>query len=136
MQVARVQCGHGRVAHIEHGRNVCDAGRVPAQRLVKRRRSLPRVERGIYGAGRELRVGRGEQEFGRRKCKQEDGPTAAGPQWARDLRTQNMPYMVVTRDVSQLSGWLNADAYRNIWSMVVTPEVSQPETSALKFFKL
>ena len=48
MQVERVQCGHGRVAHIEHGRNVCDAGRVPAQRLVKRRRSLPRVERGIY----------------------------------------------------------------------------------------
>jgi len=47
-----------------------------------------------------------------------------------------MPNMVVTRDVSQLSGWLNADAYRNIWFRVVTPEVSQLETSALKFFKL
>ena len=124
------------VAHVEHGRNVCDAGRVPAQRLVERRRSLPRVKRGIYGAGRELRVGRGEQEFGRQKCKQEDGPTAAGAQWARELRTQNMPDMVVTRDVFQLSGWLNANAYRNICFMVVTPEVSQLEMSALKFFKL
>ena len=26
-------------------------------------------------------------------------------------RTQNMPYMVVTLEVSTLSGWLNADAY-------------------------
>ena len=25
-------------------------------------------------------------------------------------RTQNMPYMVVTLEVSKLSGWLNADA--------------------------
>ena len=26
-------------------------------------------------------------------------------------RTQNMPFMVVTLEVSKLSGWLNADAY-------------------------
>ena len=26
-------------------------------------------------------------------------------------RTLNMPYMVVTLDVSKLSGWLNANAY-------------------------
>ena len=25
-------------------------------------------------------------------------------------RTSNMPYMIVTLDVSKLSGWLNADA--------------------------
>ena len=29
---------------------------------------------------------------------------------ARAERTLNMPYMVVTLDVSKLSGWLNADA--------------------------
>ena len=91
-----------------------------------------------------------------------------------------MAYMVVTLEVSKLSGWLNADATcreskrrhgevqagrrqaagdggasraqgkdrlqiggrtgvertRNIWFMVVTPEVSQLETSASKFFML
>ena len=52
------------------------------------------------------------------------------------MRTQNMPDMVVTLDVFQLSGWLNATAYRNICFMVVTPEVSQLEMSALKFFEL
>ena len=62
----------------------------------------------------------------------------AGPNWgsgaeyARSQRTQNMPYMVVTLDVSRLSGWLNAFASLNIWLMSVTPEVSQPDMSALK----
>merc|ERR1719424_2342665 len=40
--------------------------------------------------------------------------------------------MFVTLDVSRFSGWLNADASLNIFSMVVTPEVSQLEMSALK----
>jgi len=44
--------------------------------------------------------------------------------------------MSVTLEVSKLSGWLNADAYRNMELMSVTLEVSQLETSALKFFKL
>ena len=43
--------------------------------------------------------------------------------------------MLVTLDVSKLSGWLNADAPENILYIVVTPEVSQSETSALKSFK-
>ena len=30
---------------------------------------------------------------------------------ARAERTENMAYMVVTLDVSKLSGWLNADAF-------------------------
>ena len=51
---------------------------------------------------------------------------------AQGTRTQNMPYMVVTLDVSRLSGWLNAFASLNIWLMSVTPEVSQPDMSALK----
>ena len=35
---------------------------------------------------------------------------ALGAARARVLRTLNMPYMVMTLDVSKLSGWLNADA--------------------------
>ena len=40
--------------------------------------------------------------------------------------------MVVTLDVSRLSGWLNADASSNMLLMSVTPEMFQAETSALK----
>ena len=40
-------------------------------------------------------------------------------------RTQNMPYMFVTREVSKERGWLNVRASLNIPSMVVTLEVSQ-----------
>eukprot|EP00964_Phaeocystis_antarctica_P046653 scaffold26979_cov53-Phaeocystis_antarctica.AAC.4 len=40
-------------------------------------------------------------------------------------RTWNMKYMVVTLDVSKLSGWLNADARRNMTYMVVTLDVSK-----------
>ena len=51
---ARLQIG-GKArggAHEEHEAHVCDAGGVEAQRLVERRRGLPRVERRAYGAGR------------------------------------------------------------------------------------
>ena len=37
----------------------------------------------------------------------------------------NMPYMLLTLDVSKLSGWLNADARRNMLCMVVTLDVSK-----------
>ena len=46
-----------------------------------------------------------------------------------------MPLISVTLEVSKLSGWLNADAPRNIWYILVTPEVSQLDMSALKSFK-
>ena len=36
-----------------------------------------------------------------------------------------MMLVVVTREVSKLSGWLNASAKRNIWYMVVTRVVSK-----------
>ena len=39
-------------AHVEHVPRGCDAGGVEAQRLVERRRALPRVERRAYRAGR------------------------------------------------------------------------------------
>ena len=47
--------------------HVRDAGRVEAQRLVKRRRALPRVERRAYGAGRA--AGREAEDGGRRRCR-------------------------------------------------------------------
>ena len=34
-----------------------------------------------------------------------------------------MPYISVTLEVSKLSGWLNADAWKNMASMFVTLEV-------------
>ena len=50
---ARLQIGSSmRGAHREHGAHVCDAGGVEAQRLIERRRALPRVERRAYDAGR------------------------------------------------------------------------------------
>ena len=49
-----------------------------------------------------------------------------------------MDAMVVALDVSKLSGWLNADPQpsertENMYAMLVTLEVFQPEMSALKF---
>ena len=40
-------------------------------------------------------------------------------------RTRNMPYMVVTLEVSKLSGWLNTDAEENMLRMSVTLDVSR-----------
>ena len=40
-----------------------------------------------------------------------EGPTVEDEGRARAERTENMLYMLVTLDVSKLSGWLNADAY-------------------------
>eukprot|EP00964_Phaeocystis_antarctica_P090309 scaffold57751_cov63-Phaeocystis_antarctica.AAC.4 len=41
-------------AHVEHVAHVRDAGGVEAQRLVERRRVLPRVERRACGAGQGI----------------------------------------------------------------------------------
>ena len=49
-----------RGAHPEHAEHVCDARRVPAQRLVERIRSLPSRQKGTdagRGAAREVGVG-------------------------------------------------------------------------------
>ena len=56
-------------AHGEHMDNVRDAGGVEAQRLVERRRGLPRVERegmrcARRGAGRKAQEGVGQRERG------------------------------------------------------------------------
>ena len=49
-----------RRAHVEHGVHSLDAGRVKAQRLVERRRVLPRVGRRACDAGRGARARRRE----------------------------------------------------------------------------
>ena len=56
-----------------------------------------------------MRQGRGPAEAHERHARRE-GPAvkAAGGYRACAERTWNMPYMVVTLDVSKLSGWLNA----------------------------
>ena len=63
-------------AHPERLLHGCDVGGVEAQRLVERRRALPRVERRAYDAGRA--AGREAGGDGRRRCKQcaGEGPTA------------------------------------------------------------
>ncbi len=39
-----------------------------------------------------------------------EAPTVEAEGRARAERTENMPLVIMTLDVSQLSGWLNADA--------------------------
>ena len=51
-------------AHLKHALCGCEAGRVEAQRLVERRRELPRFERRAYGAVR----GAGCMGSGRRRA--------------------------------------------------------------------
>ena len=45
--------------------------------------------------------------------------------WLNADAPENMPYMFVTLEASKLSGWLNADATENMPYMVVTLEVSK-----------
>ena len=92
--------------HVAHGR---DAGGVEAQRLVEGRRLLPSRREGKRCGGGEVRAGRQEglgcggsttsgMHGGKARLK------AWGPR-ARAVRTWNMAYMVVSLQVSMLSGW-------------------------------
>ncbi len=49
---------------------------------------------------------------GRRKRRKQSrkAPTVEAEARTRKERTENMPFMLVTLEVSRLSGWLNADA--------------------------
>ena len=73
---------------------------------VERRAHAMRSERCGPGGGRVWGGGGASGVHG-------EGPTAkAGAQGMRGAeRTRNMLYMIVTLDVSKLSGWLKADAY-------------------------
>ena len=70
-----------------------------------------RESKGGRGAGRAARAGR-RQGVGRRRRKRlaRGGPDSRLGDRARAERTWNMPFMVVTLEVSKLSGWLNAYA--------------------------
>eukprot|EP00964_Phaeocystis_antarctica_P086460 scaffold54754_cov65-Phaeocystis_antarctica.AAC.2 len=102
-----------RGAHHEHVVHVRDTGRVEAQRLVERRRALPSRKEGRTMPGEVRAEGAGGAWAGgsaRAACTAR-GPGCEGLGGYRACaeRTSNMPYMVVTLDVSKLSGWLNAD---------------------------
>ena len=56
-----------------------------------------------------MRAGRMSGRRRRRKqCKK--APTVGAEARTRKERTENMPFILMTLDVSKLSGWLNADA--------------------------
>ena len=100
-----------RGAHGEHAVHGRDAGRVEAERLVERRRVLPsrkaNMRRGKRCVPGGVRAWGGSDACGVHG----KGPTQGlGGHRARAERTRNMAHMVVTLDVSKLSGWLNADA--------------------------
>jgi hypothetical protein len=104
-----------RGAHVEHVVHGRDAGGVNAQRLVEGRRGLPSRRGGHAMRGEEVRAGRRVGLWG-------GGGTTSGMHgekvrlkaWgprACAKRTENMWLMVVTLEVSTLSGWLKAVAY-------------------------
>ena len=106
-----------RGAHVKHVRHARDAGRVEAHRLVERRRELPRGKRGGRGEkGATCGAGGGAEGRGgggggaSRVQGVSQLRRVAGQGVARAERTLNMEFMLVTLDVSKLSGWLNADA--------------------------
>jgi len=104
--------GGMRGAHLEHEAHGRDAGGVEAQRLVEGRRGLPsRRERAHAMRGGEVRAGRRERGHGAAAtaCTLGARLKAWGPR-ARAERTSNIWLMVVTLEVSKLSGWLKADA--------------------------
>jgi hypothetical protein len=109
--------GHARRAHREHVAHVSDAGGVEAQRMVEGRRGLPSRREGMQCGGGEVRAARREGlGCGGGTTRGMHGDVtgmaqlkAWGPR-ARAERTWNMWAMVVTLEVSKLSGWLNTDA--------------------------
>ena len=98
-----------RRAHLKHAFHVPDAGRVEAQRLVERRRLLQSRKGGI-GGGATCGLGRGRAWGGRSASSVQQGPDIGVEGRARSERTPNIHSMLVTLDVSKLSGWLNAVA--------------------------
>ena len=98
-------------AHVEHVRHILDAGGVEAQRLVERPRVLPSRKQGMRcGASCASRKA---WKLGRRREAAAGASVARTRRtgdWRAGERTENMAYMVVTLEVSKLSGWLNADA--------------------------
>eukprot|EP00964_Phaeocystis_antarctica_P091314 scaffold58545_cov57-Phaeocystis_antarctica.AAC.2 len=86
-------------AHVEHALHVLDAGRVEAQRLVERRRFLPRVERRAYCTVRgELRNAGGG---GRPRCKQRVGEGSTAD-WGQGTRGAHGEHELHGRDAGRV----------------------------------
>ena len=111
---ARLQIG-GRArggAHVEHAAHGGDAGGVEAQRLVERRRVLPRVKKEACGAGRGIRVGRREaagdrgassvQERARLQIQGRARGGAHGEQIAHICDTRGVPVGYVRVEILQV----------------------------------
>ena len=102
-------CGGAHVKHLAHG---CDAGGVQAQWLVELVRLLPRVAKaGHTRCGASCRPGgaRRRATAVHAACTGERVRLQIGGQGVRRC-TWNISRIVVTRDVSKFSGWLNANA--------------------------
>jgi len=96
---------------LEHVEHVPDLGGIEAQRLVECRRALPSRREGRMRCGGEVRAGGAVGGCGMVVAEAAwEGPTQGLGARARAERTWNMAYMLLTLDVSKLSGWLNADA--------------------------
>eukprot|EP00964_Phaeocystis_antarctica_P058275 scaffold34558_cov52-Phaeocystis_antarctica.AAC.2 len=93
-------------AHPEHAGHGRDLGRVEAQRLVEHRRALPSRKEGMRCGARCGARACGAEKG--RKRHSEGRPGSRLGARARAERTKNMYCMVVTLDVSNVSGWLNA----------------------------
>ena len=93
---------------MEHVVHISDLGRVEAERLVERLRALCRVERRACDAGRGTAQEREGVGWRRRNQHARVGPDSGMGARARAECTWNMKPMLVTLDVSKLSGWLNA----------------------------
>ena len=94
--------GQGAGAHLKHLAHVRDARRVEVQRLVERRRSLPRVQREKCGAGRLVWSGM-PACTGRLDWSLSKGRTGG-------VFTLNICPIFLTLDVSKFSGWLKLSA--------------------------
>ena len=99
-------------AHVKDLVHVRDAGSVPAQGLVEGVRVLPRVASRAHGAGRAAgrEPGGGGRERGVHAVYRGEGTRSRLGAGRGEQRTLNMRDMSVTRDVSQLRGWLKARA--------------------------
>eukprot|EP00964_Phaeocystis_antarctica_P043209 scaffold24764_cov60-Phaeocystis_antarctica.AAC.10 len=99
-------------AHVEHGVHGRDARRVEAQRLVERLRFLP-SKGGTRAVRNGVRTGsRGDRSGLRpRMQRAREGSTIESERRIRGECTLNISSIVETKDVSKLSGLLNALAF-------------------------
>ena len=118
-------CWQGtRGAHEKHVLHACDAGRVEAQRLVERRRFLP-SGKGSLGRGATCRPGGG---VGWRRRKERASRTQLWRLRVGHARsTENMLYMFVTLEVSQLDmsalNWFKALKRSDMSVTAETPQL-------------